>query len=300
MSQTQPRASWLQEALAGLATVSGVGYLATAYTISRWLTRGAPGRMPETPSDRGLSWEALECHSGDGYRLAGWAVSPPGPRGTVVLFHGLRCNRVQTLDRMAFLTEAGYRCVAFDHRAHGESQGRRSSFGYYEGRDVAAVLDLVRRRWPGGPLASLGMSMGAAALCYAGRHLAGCGAVVLESLYHDLAGAFRNRIGRGYPSWFRRFVPGVIWVTEKRLGLRLAQLVPADRLATLGHTPILVLTGTDDAHAPPEDAARLHARCRGPRELYLVHGAGHRDVCEKGGAAYRERVLDFLERRLAS
>ena len=93
MSQTQVRTSWLQETLAGLATVSGVGYLATAYTISRWLTRGAPGRLPETPSDRGLGWEPLECRSGDGYRLAGWVVSPPGPRGTVVMFHGLRSNR---------------------------------------------------------------------------------------------------------------------------------------------------------------------------------------------------------------
>src|SRR5687768_14235222 len=120
MSQTQVRASWLQETLAGLATVSGVGYLATAYTISRWLTRGAPGPLPEAPSDRGLGWEPLECRSSDGYRLAGWAVAPPAPHGTVVLFHGLRSNRAHSLDRTLFLTRAGYRCVAFDHRAHAE------------------------------------------------------------------------------------------------------------------------------------------------------------------------------------
>ena len=34
-----------------------------------------------------------------------------------------------------------------EHRLHGESGGRKSSFGYHEGRDVAAVLNLVRDRW---------------------------------------------------------------------------------------------------------------------------------------------------------
>ena len=48
----------------------------------------------------------------------------------------------------------------------------------------------------------------------------------------------------------------------------------------------------------PEDAEQLFARCGEPRELWLVPGAGHRDVFEVGGDAYRQRVLDFLERSL--
>ena len=30
--------------------------------------------------------------------------------------------------------------IAFDHRAHGESSGKRISFGYHESRDVASNL----------------------------------------------------------------------------------------------------------------------------------------------------------------
>ncbi len=265
MTRLRIRVSWLPEVLAGLVTVSGIGYLATAYTISRWLTRGSRGAPGRLPSDHGLDWQPLECRTADGLRLAGWVVEPPRPRGTVALFHGLRSRRENTLDRTLFLTAAGYRCVAFDHRAHGQSDGRRTSFGFHESRDVAAVLRLVRSRWPNQPYAALGMSMGAAALCFARHETAGCSAVILESMYHDLASAFRNRIGCGYPSWFRRFVPGVVWVTERRLGLRLEQLVPADHIGALGRVPVLLLTGTEDTHAPPEDAERLWARCRGGR-----------------------------------
>src|SRR5262249_5701182 len=162
---------------------SGVGYVAAAYTVSRWLTRPSLGRVRATPGDHGLAWERLECRTADGLRLVGWAVTPPRPRATVVLCHGIRGNREKTLSRTAFLVAAGYRCVAFDHRAHGESAGRRTSFGFHESRDVRAILELTRRLWPGQRLAVLGISMGAAALCYAADWARTCDAVILESLY---------------------------------------------------------------------------------------------------------------------
>jgi pimeloyl-ACP methyl ester carboxylesterase len=292
------RGSFVQEVLAAVLAASGVGYLAAAYTMSRWLTRPARGRPAHTPADHGLAWECLECRTGDGLRLVGWVVTPRETRGTVALFHGLRGNRADMLSRTAFLAAAGYRCVAFDHRAHGESAGRRASFGFREGGDVRAVAELVRQRWPGQPRAALGVSMGAAALCFAGPGARNFDAIILESLYHDLASTFASRIGRGYPRWLSRFLHGIIWVTEKRLGVRLAQIVPAEWIGSLKSIPVLLLTGSADAHAPPADAERLCARCQGLCELYVVAGAGHRDVCEVGGQAYRQCILSFLGRHL--
>jgi alpha-beta hydrolase superfamily lysophospholipase len=296
VSKPVSKPSWLTDMLAGLAMASGVGYVAAAYSVSRWLTRPSPGKPRRTPSDEGLPWERLECRTADGFRLVGWAVSPPRPRATVLLCHGVRNNREQTLDRTAILTAAGYRCVAFDHRAHGQSDGRRTSFGYYESRDVAAALTLVRQRWPRQPLVAHGISMGAAAFCYAAAQQCPWDAVVLESMYHDIRSAFSNRVGGSYPAWFRRLSRGVAWMTERRLRLRISQLAPAEHIGHLAPAPVLLLTGTDDRHAPPEDALRLYERCRGPRELWLVPGAAHQDVCQTGGPAYKERVLSFLDR----
>jgi len=282
--------------LAGATALSGVGYLLTAYTVSRWLTRPSRGRPRPTPAELELPCEDVECRTADGFHLSGWVVSPPRPRGNAVLFHGLRHNRAQTLPRIAFLAEAGYRCVAFDHRGHGLSAGRCSSFGYYESRDVEAVLDFVAARWPNEFCAALGISMGAAAICFAAERARRLDACILESLYHDAASAFDNRIGSKFPAWFRRFARGAIWVTERRLGLKLAQVTPADHIGRLASVPLLLVTGSADVHAPPADAERLYRRCAGPRELAQIDGADHTNLCTTNGAVYQRLVLGFLER----
>jgi alpha-beta hydrolase superfamily lysophospholipase len=197
---------------------------------------------------------------------------------------------------MALFARAGYRCVTFDHRAHGESRGRLTSFGYHEGRDVAAVLDLVKQRWPEQPRVALGISMGAAAICFASPWARGADAVILESMYHDILAAFTTRVSAGFPRWYGWLSKGIIWMTERRLGLRLADLTPADHIGRLAPAPVLLITGTEDSHASPDDARRLFERCRGPRELVLVPGAGHTDLLEVAGPMYAERVLAFVER----
>ncbi len=84
------RTAWLNEWLAGLTAASGVGYLATAYTLSRWLTRRSRSQ-PRLPADLcDLHLEHLECRTADGLRLLGWSVAPLRPAATVALFHGLR------------------------------------------------------------------------------------------------------------------------------------------------------------------------------------------------------------------
>lgn len=301
MSQTQERSgSRLTSALMAALMATGVGYVAASYLVSRWLTRSKKCGPEGTPADFGLAFDTATCRTGDGLRLAGWVVEPPAPRGTVALFHGLRCTRDLVLERMALFAGAGYRCVAFDHRAHGQSQGRRTSFGYHEGRDVAAVLDFVKRRWPGQPRVALGISMGAAAVCFAADWSRGADAIILESMYHDILSAFTTRISAGFPRWYGWLSKGIIWVTERRLGVRLADLTPADHIGRLAPAPVLLITGTEDSHASPDDARRLYERCRGPRELVLVPGAGHTDLLEVAGPTYGERVLQFLERCMPS
>jgi alpha-beta hydrolase superfamily lysophospholipase len=285
--------------VAVLVVVVGVAiYFAAAYGASRWLTRPSRGKPARTPSDYGFKWEPAQCRTSDGLQLAGWVLDTPQPRATVVLHHGLRGSREQTLDRAVLLARAGYRCVAFDHRGHGESEGGYTSFGYYEGRDAAAVLDFVRQRWPTEPRAVLGMSMGAAAICFAAEQTRGYHAIILESLYHDISSAFTARLKTIYPAWFRPLVPGIIWVTEQRLGVRLNEVVPAAYIGRFAPAPVLLLTGSEDDHANSEMAQRLFDCCKGPRELWIVPSAHHADVLEVAGAEYERRIVDFLERRL--
>src|SRR5262249_16611530 len=92
-SKTENKNSWLPEGLTTMAVPTGVGYLAVAYSVSRWLPRSTQRPPKMTPTDLGLPWEPLECRTADRIRLVGWLVEPRNPFGTVALFHGMRHNR---------------------------------------------------------------------------------------------------------------------------------------------------------------------------------------------------------------
>jgi alpha-beta hydrolase superfamily lysophospholipase len=281
-----------------LTAATGIGYVATAYTVSRWLTRRSLAHIDAPTGLAGTTLEPLCCHTSDGILLQGWALSPPRPRATVALFHGLRGNRGELLVRTRFLTAAGYRCIAFDHRAHGQSGGRDTSFGYHEARDVDAVAELIDRRWPHEPRAALGVSMGAAALCFSaqGRRFE---ALILESLYPDLASAFQHRVGGLFPAWFRYFRRGIVWVTERRLNMRLQDVQPVAHVRALAPRPVLLVTGSDDPFATPDEVQQIYERCHEPRAFHVIPRAGHSDVCERGGKEYEDLVLTFLARSAA-
>ena len=298
METIAPKISWFEEVWPRLTVASGVGYLATAYTVSRWLTRRSPAVLSIPTHFAPWNIEPLECTTQDGIRLKGWRIEPTISRATIALFHGMRLNRTDTLNRVSFLAAAGYRCIVFDHRAHGESGGAWTSFGYHERHDVTAVADLIGNRWPNEPRAALGISMGAAALCFAGKQVHAFDALILESVYHDLARAFQHRVGAGYPAWFRHFRRGIIWFTERRLGVSIQEIAPIAHIAKLAPRPVLLLTGSDDPHAPPHEVQTLAKQLPETGRFQSIPEAAHHDVCESGGLAYRDLVLSFLEQHL--
>jgi pimeloyl-ACP methyl ester carboxylesterase len=93
------------------------------------------------------------------------------PRGTIVLLHGYLQNRNSVTPWAVKLAQAGFRCVVFDLRGHGESTGEHISFGAFESRDVSQLLDdLQRRGWDVSRVGLFGLSYGASvALVTAGR-----------------------------------------------------------------------------------------------------------------------------------
>src|SRR5262245_31982727 len=104
MAQASRTSTWVNDFLARLTAARGVGYLAIAYSIPRWLTRSTPAKMEPPPSTPARRWEHLTCTTADGVPLAGWLATPPRPHSTIALFHGMRRNRCQLLGRIETLT----------------------------------------------------------------------------------------------------------------------------------------------------------------------------------------------------
>ena len=79
-------------------------------------------------------------------------------RGTLIYLHGVADNRASGAGVIERFRKRGFDVVAYDSRAHGESDGDACTYGFYEKQDLRRVLDSVGV----GPIVLVGCSLGAA------------------------------------------------------------------------------------------------------------------------------------------
>ena len=122
-------------------------------------------------------------------KLKGWWFHAPEKRGTVVFLHGLRDNRGSAVGIAAHFVPRGFEVIAYDSRAHGESDGDACTYGFYEKQDLGRVLDRVTVN----PIVVMGVSMGAAVALQAAAQDRRIAAVVAVSSFSDLRTAAAER-----------------------------------------------------------------------------------------------------------
>jgi uncharacterized protein len=87
----------------------------------------------------------------------------------------------------AELYAAGLAVLMIDLRGHGESEGKRYTFGVHERRDVLGAVDfLLKHGFEPGQIGVLGISLGGAAVIRAALEEPAIGALVVESTFADI------------------------------------------------------------------------------------------------------------------
>jgi uncharacterized protein len=210
--------------------------------------------------------------------------------------HGVRANRLSMLDRARFLVQAGYSVLLFDFQAHGESTGKQITFGYLESRDAQAAVSFLRALAPGERIGVLGVSMGGAAALLASPPLQ-INALVLEMVYPDINQAISNRLTMRLGGWARVLTPLLAWQFRPRLGVGSEALRPIDKVAGIS-APKLFIVGEQDQHTTLAESRQLFNGASEPKELWVVAGARHVDLCLVAQKEYAQRVLDFFGRNL--
>jgi uncharacterized protein len=214
----------------------------------------------------------------------------------VLLLHGVRGDRRDMLSRAEFLHGRGFTVLLIDFQAHGESPGKRITFGDLESRDVVAALQFLRRSAPGERVGVIGVSLGAAAFVLAeGR--TPVDAVVLESMYPTLKQAVADRLQIYLGRWGSALSPVLLMQVRARLGIDADRLRPIDRIGDI-HAPLLLVHGTLDQHTPIAEAQAVYAAASEPKEWWAIEGAGHVSLYRFASVEYERRVGEFLMKYL--
>lgn len=297
-------------AAAVAAAPFGLAYrFALAYRVRAGFPRRNPPRI--TPADLGLPYESTVVES-DGLALPAWFIPAHGgePGPAVVLVHGWESARDKTLPMAVFLHAAGFHCLTFDVRAHGENPPEELPLSAGEfGLDALAGFRAALERPEVTDAAISGHSMGAIGAILAGAADPRVAAIVATSGPAD-----PYRLTRQTFRLARLPLPDPIayplaWLTTRvYLRPRGHDVTGISATAAIARYdgPILLAHGSGDTVVPPSHMARLAAAARAARagdpeaaevETLLVERGHHSWLYEDPG--YRRTVAGFLARALS-
>jgi fermentation-respiration switch protein FrsA (DUF1100 family) len=279
----------------GLVLAAAAALCAAVIGVGLLLSWPATGEIGAPPAD--LAAESVTMVSGSGATLRGWFLPGQPGGGGVVLMHGVRANRLSMVQRARMLRESGFAVLLFDFQAHGESSGRRITFGRLEALDAAAAVAFARERLPNEKIGAIGTSLGGAAALLGPTPLP-VDALVLEAVYPDIGDATANRISAVLGAPIGSFVaPPLTRAFELLLppilGVAPGELRPIDHIADVV-APLLIASGTRDTRTTARETIAMFDRAHEPKSLWLVEGAGHVDLESYTPDAYRTHVLAFL------
>lgn len=88
-------------------------------------------RFDEAWYNKNLKCE-LNIDSPNGYTIRGIMLQPLQTNNTIIICHGVTENKINSVKYARLFERLGYNSVIFDHRRHGESGGKTTSYGHYE------------------------------------------------------------------------------------------------------------------------------------------------------------------------
>jgi uncharacterized protein len=253
-----------------------------------------------TPQEDGLRYDPVSFSTSDGELIRGWFLFGTKGSALVVACHGVGTNREDLRGVSRFLCRAGFNVLAFDFRAHGESSGSKTTFGFREAMDVQAAVQYAiahyEKQFEG--VGVYAISMGSAAAIIAARHIPQVQAFVLDSPFARLGDLVDQQFSH-WPEPPRRLLASMArfygWLFS---GIQATAIAPESYAPDLGTRPVLVFHGNQDTLIPIAQGRRLFERIPGPKEFVETRGAAHVQSYAVMGRAYEERVVDFFHRHL--
>jgi pimeloyl-ACP methyl ester carboxylesterase len=206
--------------------------------------------------------------------LRGWdCAATAARRGTIVYLHGVADNRGSAIGVIEKFRPLGFDVIAYDSRAHGNSEGDRCTYGYYEKRDLQRVIDQLHTD----DVILFGHSLGAAIAVQAAAVEPRVRAVMAASTFSDLR-TIATEHAFFYPSWSL----GPAFARAERDGRFVVDEVSPVKAAAQITVPVLLVHGANDRDTTPIHSQRVFAALHGSKRLVMVDGASHNDVLNGG------------------
>ena len=248
-----------------------------------------------------LSWyDPLEktdytVTSYDGYVLhAQFLPNPDRSSKYIIISHGYSDNRFGALKYAKMYLDLGFNVIVYDLRGHGLNEQTFCTYTARERKDLLAMIQDSRQRWPDMTFFGLhGESLGAATSIAVLEEKPPVDFVVADCGFSEIASVLRNGMQAMH---LPGFLTGIMSIGAKiRFGYSYEDMKPIDSLKD-NRIPILFIHGGSDSFVLPENSEKMKEATPGYAELHLIPYVDHTMSLISEPEEYREIVSAFLEK----
>jgi alpha-beta hydrolase superfamily lysophospholipase len=249
----------------------------------------------DDPGKHGLPYRTETVASTSGNQLEAWRIPGESNRPVVLLFHGYSAAKDNMLPVAKTLHSLGCETWLVDFRGSGGSTGNRTSIGYHESDDVAAVFRHVQANLGAGrKLVLLGSSMGAVAILRAMEtDRLQPDALVLECPFDRLLTTVENRFRMMSLPPFPLARLLVFWGGWQS-GFNGFKHNPVDYARTV-RCPALLLHGVLDTRVRLPEAQAVAATLGANVTFKIFERLGHECYAVGESKEWRHAVATFLD-----
>ncbi|WP_349404342.1 alpha/beta hydrolase [Clostridium perfringens] len=276
------------------------------HDIEKSYTRYVENNLFDEALYNSASKEDITLKSFDGLNLTSTLIMNENPTNKfIVLVHGVSICYVGSLKYFDIFYRNGFNVLIVNQRRHGKSEGKYSTYGFYEKYDVNMWIEYLKSRFGNDIILGLhGESMGAGTVMET-IPLNDSIKFVIEdcgySNFHELIGfqithAYKNRLVR------KILRPSLIFANffmKTKAKFSMKKIVPIDIVSSTS-LPMMFIHGKEDYFVPWYMAVDLYkAKTKGYKELYLVEGAKHAEALEVNKILYEKKIMNFIEKALS-
>jgi len=248
----------------------------------------------------GFDHEDVNFQTTDALVLRGWFFPSDEPDAPAILYAPSTSHDQRSgLSLVAPLHQAGFNVLLFSYRGHGISDGDRFGFTYgaVEKNDIDAAVNYLYETKGIRRIGAIGHSAGAVSLILSGSTNSHLGAIVAASPFASLEEIWETNRPAFFPKPLYRFT---FWFSEKRKGFSRDQVNSLDVIGQIAPRPLMIIHGSDDRRITTEQALRLYARAKYPKQFVMLENLTHNGVRNPGLDAFVGRIINFFNYSLRS
>ncbi len=244
------------------------------------------------PSDLGLKYEEVNFKSADEIKLSGWFIPNNKTKKTIIVMHGYPADKANLLGIAEFLAK-DFNVFLFDFRSFGKSEGRYTTAGYLEVKDLEGAINYLEKNKNTTKIGLYGFSLGGAVALMVNHE--NVRAIVTDSTYaklsHMIEQMYRIFFVFKYPLFYLTKLYGILF-----LKVNVDDASPVDSIKNI-KAPILLIHAERDTQIPVSEAYLLHDANK-KSELWIVESAEHGMSHAVNPAGYEKRIVEFFKENL--